>query len=381
MPVDILHVVPAFFPTRGGIEVLLENLAPYLNSHSRFTHAVLAPRVNNERPDSFTYKGVEVFSVDARHPESIARHRQGLDQLPYGREFARILLRTKQHIRDARPKLIHMHGISLVGNAVSAVAAAHKIPVVMHIHGSVGGALSPIMQNQLLESVRVVAVSDFVRRSIEAETGRTAGVVLIRNGLPDVAERVPPTGPISEPAQVTLVGRLESAKGFDHALMALVPLCKEFPKIRVNIVGVGEERETLLKITEQFGLEDSVQFHGRLEQEETLNLIRRSRCVVVPSLAYEGFSLVALEAAFMEVPVVATNVGGLSETVRDGETGTIVNPLKLDGMTEAVRQYLVDPVLAKDHGRNARHRALTEFSLERMAGEIQKIHDIAIADA
>jgi glycogen synthase len=380
MPVDILHVVPAFFPTRGGIEVLLENLTPYLNSHSRFSHAVLSPRVNNERPDSFSYRGVEVYSVDARHPEALARHREGLENLPYEREFARVLLRTKQHIRHARPKLIHMHGISLVGNAVSAIATADKIPVVMHIHGSVGGALSPQMHEQLLKAVRVIAVSDFVRKSIEAETGRTAGIELIRNGLPDPSVSVSATKPPSESPHVTLVGRLESAKGFDRALQALVPLAQDFRGLRVNIVGVGEEKEALLRLSQQLGLQNTVQFHGRLEQAETLGLISGSRCVLVPSLLFEGFSLVALEAGLLEVPVVASNVGGLGETVLDGVTGTIIDPHKPDEMTEAVRRYLAHPKLAKNHGSNARQRALIEFSLERMASEIQAVHDVVLAD-
>jgi D-inositol-3-phosphate glycosyltransferase len=123
-----------------------------------------------------------------------------------------------------------------------------------------------------------------------------------------------------------------------------------------------------------------VQFHGRLEQSETFSLISQSRCVVVPSLAYEGFSLVALEAGLLGVPVVASNVGGLSETVLDGVTGLVVDPLQQREMTEAVRRYLANPKLAKNHGSSARQRGLVEFSLERMASEIQAVHDIAVAD-
>jgi glycosyltransferase involved in cell wall biosynthesis len=378
MPVDIVHVVPAFFPTRGGIEVLLENLVPYLNAHSRFTHAVLAPRVNNERPDSFVLRNTEVLSVDARHPEAIQRHREGREHLPYEKEFARVFLRTKQHLRASRPRLIHMHGISLVGNAVSAIAGAERIPVVMHLHGSVGGALSEKMQQQLHDSVEVIAVSDFVRRSIEVETGRTAGVHVIRNGVPDPSIYLPKDSTIGEPAAITLVGRLEPAKGFDVALRALGPIAPEFPALRVNIVGVGEELGALQHLAHQLGLGNLVRFHGRLEHAETLSLMRASRCVVVPSVQYEGFSLVALEAGLLEVPVVASNVGGLPETVLDGITGLIINPLKLGELTRAIRTYLQDPELATDHGRNARARALEEFTLERMATEIQRLHELAI---
>lgn len=375
MSVDVLHVVPAFFPTRGGIEVLLENLTPYLNSSSSLRHGILAPRVNNERPDTFFYENTPVFSVDRQHPDAHVGRFEGMDDLSREQaEFGRILLNTRAHLRATRPRLIHLHGLSFVGNAVSALVEKQGIPVVMHIHGSVGGALSRNMHAQLVDAVQVVAVSEFVRKSIASETGRINGVRVIRNGMRDpLSEQLQHLVPTPNPS-VTLVGRLEPAKGFDVAIRALSSLINEFPSFLLNIVGVGEEQTFLESLVRQLNIERHVKFHGRLEHEDTLALIRSSWCVVVPSIAFEGFSLVALESAFLEVPVVAANVGGLPETVLDGVTGTIVNSTEEEDFAAATRMYLHDRSLAQVHGFNARKRAVSEYSLERMAGEVDQVH-------
>ncbi len=375
MPVDVLHVVPAFYPTRGGIEVLVENLAQVLNEKSPLTHAVLAPRVDGERVDDFTFGATQVLSVDAPHPNKIRRHHEGLEQLPHEHaEFARILLKSRQHIQKVTPQLIHLHGLSLLGNAVSAVAQSLNIPVLMHIHGSVGGALSPRMKDQLLNSVKVVTVSEFVKASVASEVGRTEGVHVIRNGLPDARNLITQGLPNPLHQHITLVGRLEKAKGFDYALRDIALLKTEFPDLTVNIIGVGEEQESLKTLVDHCGLESNVMFHGRQERVKTLELVGQSTCVVVPSISYEGFSLVALESAQLERPVVASNVGGLPETVLDGVTGTIVDPLKERAIAEAVRNYLLDPELARVHGTQARERALTDFTMDRMAQEIHEVH-------
>lgn len=355
--------------------MLVENLTQVLNEKSPLTHAVLAPRVDGERADDFTFGATQVLSVDAPHPNKIRKHHEGLEQLPHEHaEFARILLKSRQHLQKVQPKLIHLHGLSLLGNAVSAVAQSLDIPVVMHFHGSVGGALSPRMKNQLLKAVRVITVSQFVKDSVQSETGRTDDIYLIRNGLPDSRSLITPSHLDSHQHRITLVGRLEVAKGFDHALRDIASLRSEFPELAVSVVGVGEEQESLAALVSQLGMESWVTFHGRLEHGETAHLLNQSTCVVVPSIAYEGFSLVALESAQLEKPVIASNVGGLPETVLHGVTGTIVNPLVKGEIAEAVRAYLINPEFARTHGTQARKRALTDFTVDRMAQEIHEVY-------
>ena len=367
--------MPAFYPTRGGIEVLIENLTQRLNVESKFTHTVIAPRVDHERPDDFVFRETKVLSIDTPHLKESDKKLTGNELLVREHtEFARILLKSRQHIQTVRPHLIHIHGLSAIGVTVSTVAEPLKIPVVMHVHGSVGGALSIRMMKQVRTAITVVTVSDFVARSVAQETGRTENVRVIRNALPDPWERIDKTFSVSTDPTITMVGRLEVAKGFDFAFRAAALLKSQYPNLTVNLIGVGDQMDTLQSLAESLGIAQQVIFHGRLEQEATLELIARSTCVVVPSIAFEGFSLVALEAAFLERPVVATNVGGLPETVVDGVTGTIVDSGDAAQLAQAIGHYLSNPVIAREHGQNARKRALVEFSLDRLAREVNEIH-------
>lgn len=367
--------MPAFYPTRGGIEVLIENLTERLNQESGFTHSVLAPRVDHERPDEFKFGNTRVLSIDTPHPKEIQNRLTGSELLINEHtEFARILLKSRQHIQATKPQLIHIHGLSAIGVTVSTVAEPLNIPVVMHVHGSVGGALSPRMMKQVRTAITVITVSDFVARSVAQETGRTDRIRVIRNALPDPREKVGKLISVSPHPSITMVGRLEVAKGFDFAFRAAALLKSQYPNLTVNVVGVGDQHEALQSLAQSLGISQQVIFHGRLEQEKTLELISGSTCVVVPSTAFEGFSLVALEAAFLERPVVATKVGGLPETVVNGIAGTIVESGNETHLAAAIGNYLSNSDIAREHGQNARQRALLEFSLDRLTNQINEIH-------
>lgn len=375
MSVDVLHVVPAFFPTRGGIEVLVENLTQLLNDQSDYTHAVVAPRINNERPDSSTLGNVRIFSIDAPDPLEFATPSDSIELLITERKLlASVLLRVRQVIEETVPRLIHIHGFSLVGYTASAVAELLGIPYIMHVHGSVEDYLSPRMQHQIHAAITVVCVSQAVKDSIASDAGRHEGVSVVRNGHLDSLLEIGTEQHEKSGNAITMVGRLEPSKGFDHALRAAVKVRDAHPDFALNIVGVGRDDAYLRQLARELEIDSFVTFHGRLEHGQTLELIATSTCIVVPSTAYEGFSLVALESAFLERPVVATNVGGLPETVVNGVTGTIVESGDDTQLAQAINHYLSNPNIAREHGRNARQRALVEFTLDRMASEINEIH-------
>lgn len=289
-------------------------------------------------------------------------------------------------ITGVSPRLIHIHGLSAVGSAASVAAQSLAIPVILHLHGSIGGALSRHMQWRMETAVRVLAVSDFVRRSIVEEGGRTEEVHVVPNGLPDPlpelgldAEQEGESSSQPGEARITMVGRLEEAKGFGFGLEACAPLREQYPNLTVTVVGVGAEKAALVRRARSLGLEPHLEMPGRLERQDVLRLLRRSSCVLVPSLAYEGFSLVALESALLERAVVATRTGGLAETVQDGETGAIVEPLDVAGATQALQRYLASPELRGAHGSAARRRALERFTLDAMCSRIAAIHEDVLA--
>jgi glycogen(starch) synthase len=170
-------------------------------------------------------------------------------------------------------------------------------------------------------------------------------------------------------------GRLVHDKGFDLAIRAFRIVHRGFPRARLLLVGEGPERAALEGLAHELGLAEAVHFPGPVPPEDVPALLDAASLVVVPSRWDEPFGLVALEAALMERPVVATRAGGLVEVVEHGTTGRLVareDPLAL---ADAVIHLLENPAQADHLGRMARRRAMERFAWGRCVDEYEKLYE------
>jgi N-acetyl-alpha-D-glucosaminyl L-malate synthase BshA len=122
-------------------------------------------------------------------------------------------------------------------------------------------------------------------------------------------------------------------------------------RARLILVGDGPDRSEVEQRVADWGLNDAVTFAG--EQQNLVPWLSVADLFLLPS-AQESFGLAALEAMACEVPVVASNVGGLPEIVEDGVTGFVCPPAAVDAMAERSIALLTDPAL---HARIARAAA------------------------
>jgi glycosyltransferase involved in cell wall biosynthesis len=120
-------------------------------------------------------------------------------------------------------------------------------------------------------------------------------------------------------------------------------------------------------LARRLGLDDAVLFLG--ERLDVAALLAAVDVLLVPSW-YEPFGRVAIEAMMMELPVVATSIGGTKEVVRDGVDGIVLPPRQPMLWTEAVIGLLADPQRRAEMGRSGRARVLSEFGPARHAGAI-----------
>jgi glycosyltransferase involved in cell wall biosynthesis len=128
-----------------------------------------------------------------------------------------------------------------------------------------------------------------------------------------------------EPGSILFVGRLVPGKGIDVLVEALASVAAGTP-VHLTIVGDGPLRAALERRVIHTGIADEVTFAGFLPPSDVDDLYRRTAVVVVPSVEAEGLNLVAIEAMASGAIVVATTVGGLAETMRDGRNGIVVEP-------------------------------------------------------
>ena len=168
------------------------------------------------------------------------------------------------------------------------------------------------------------------------------------------------------------VARLHRQKGIRNLIEAFALLRTEFPRLKLLIVGEGPERAGLEKQVAELGVSRDVFFAGEINPPtECLKLMN---VFILPSL-YEGFPNVLLEAMAAQVPVVASNVGGVNELVSQNENGLLFPPGDSRSLADAVRWLLLHPEKAKEMVASAHDRVQKEFSLEGMLKEYDDVYE------
>ncbi len=351
----VIFWTEGFWPLIGGIPVLATKLLLALRERG-YEVIVVASQDFDGLPSELRLGGTPIF----RFPFSKALWNGNLEQ------FIEVRQRVAKLKRTFKPDLVHMNFIGPSALFHLHTAAAHPAPFLVTVHGALPGTSisSDTLQRRTLRSADWVTC---VSSAVLAEVRQKAPEViphssLIYDGL-DVPSLPPEALPRDKPRLLCL-GRLATEKGFDVALNAFASLTDGFPHLRLVIAGDGPVRAELERQAAALGLSDAVNFVGWVSPEKVPALLNSATVVVVPSRK-EGFSLVALEAALMARPVVATRVGGLPEVVVHEKTGLLVEQEDTKALAEAITFLLDHPDMAAQMGQAARRRAEAVFSLER----------------
>ncbi|HLY95068.1 MAG TPA: glycosyltransferase family 4 protein [Gaiellaceae bacterium] len=154
------------------------------------------------------------------------------------------------------------------------------------------------------------------------------------------------------------VGRLIPIKGHIVLMRAFAQAKRELPALELDIAGRGPLEPALHALARELGVADSVHFLGHVSPIQAA--IERAAIVVVPSMG-EGFGMVALEAMERARPVIAAEIGGLGELVRNGETGVLVPAGEAEPLRDAIVRVAGDLELASQLGEAGRRRAVARF--------------------
>ncbi len=211
-------------------------------------------------------------------------------------------------------------------------------------------------------------------------------VEVVRNGI-DLAEWQPvPAARVDALRQrldlggksvVLSAGRLTREKGTLQLLQALDKLRHSLPRTRLLVLTA---REIDAQIPAEFQhLRRLIRAGGWLHGEDLRAAFQLADVVTTPSIVFDAFPTVNLEAMAMGKPVVATCFGGSAEAVLDGETGFIVNPFDTASFAERLQRLLADPELRREMGAKGRQRIAAQFTLERQAQRMVEIFERARA--
>jgi len=175
---------------------------------------------------------------------------------------------------------------------------------------------------------------------------------------------------ISRPV-VGTVARLHRQKGIPYFLKSAQKICKAFTEAKIVIVGSGPLQKRLKRMAQNLSLEDSISFLG--EREDGPQLISLFDVFVLPSL-WEGLPYVLMEAAALAKPVVATDIDGVRELVKNMETGILVPPGDPESLASAVIYLLQNKEVALKFGENFRKEISSRYTLSRMADETENLY-------
>lgn len=176
----------------------------------------------------------------------------------------------------------------------------------------------------------------------------------------------------SEDIVIGTVGRLDPIKDQRLLLQAFSSLKHEKKNLRLVLVGDGPEKRNLESVRKRLPCGDRVVFLG--EREDVNKILSAFDLFVLPS-RNEGISNTILEAMATGLPVIATNIGGNPELVKNGHSGFLFPLGDCHALVDALNFYTEqNPQMIEIHGRNARERAVMEFSLKRMINEYETLY-------
>ncbi len=173
-----------------------------------------------------------------------------------------------------------------------------------------------------------------------------------------------------EPAVVGTVAHLSREKGVNYFIEAASMIPDATRKLRFVIVGDGDCLQELKDLADKKGLKDVFQFAGF--QSNISQYLETFDIFVLPSLS-EGLGSAILEAMATSLPVVASDVGGIPELVKNGDNGLLVSPAHPASLAQAIQHLAENPDISQRMGLRGRQRVEEQFTLERKIMETEQL--------
>lgn len=280
------------------------------------------------------------------------------------------------------PDLVHCHS-SKAGVLGRFAAWRAGVPSVFTAHGWSFSAEVQSVKNLLYRMVekggaqvgdRIITVSRFDRRAaLAGGVGRVDQLETIWNGIDDVPASVRADA-AAEPPRMIMVARFEPQK--DHATLIEAVQRIRHLEWTLELVGDGPGRAAIERAAQDAGLARRVRFLGT--RDDVPALLAESQIFLLASL-WEGLPLSILEAMRIGLPVVASDVGGVSEEVVHGETGYLVPRQDAPALAEQLADLIQHPERRRQMGEAGRDRFVREFRSDRMLSKIECLYRRTIA--
>lgn len=281
-----------------------------------------------------------------------------------------VAARIARDLSKRHSTVIHVHFAGVACQVANYVSQLTGIPFVVCTHAYDIFSSPPENYHDIADTAaRVATISDYNKRYLVGE-----------HGIPEEKVRVIHCGVSSEwskrslsdsksPAvcrrriKLVAIGRLVEKKGHEYLIDACALLRDADLSFFLTIVGEGDRRPQLESLIKNTGLQDRIQLVGEKSSADVLGILDSADLFVMPSLS-EGIPVAIMEAMGSGVPVVSTDITGVSELVEHGVTGWLARPADVEGLAQVIRHVLDSPVERHQCVDAAQERLRREFDAE-----------------
>ncbi len=374
----IAFISPYDFPYPGGVTEHIVGLAGGVKRRGHKVHILAACSGYQGK----TFPGTEIITPNVTPiPIGGAVARVGLSPRSYGslkkilRREAFDVIHLHEPLAPSITWLVLMQSQALARTAlIGTFHAYHDRPNWFYLRGR------PIFNRFFARLDKSIAVSSAARDF--ANSMFPADYQVIPNGV-DLDRFSRRTGVssnacASNKVTVLFVGRLDKRKGFLSLLKAYIQLKPRYPQLQLKVVGPFDPKDShdYRKFARSHRVTD-VDFVGYVSPERLPEFYHNADIFCAPSIGYESFGIVLLEAMAAGLPIVASNIAGYRAVVTDGLEGILVPPNNLDSLTAALCQLIDNPALRRQMGQWGRKKA-GRYSWDHIADRILQLYQDTI---
>lgn len=302
--------------------------------------------------------------------------------------FLSELYYTFKIIKKEQVDVIHSHWI-IPGGLVGAIS--RQIFDIYHMTSAHAGDVFTMRNSKIFTDIgsyvfknsdKITANSSFTRDVIVSMDNKIDKIEIIPMGVDTVRFSPTRVSNLRETFMaeyiVLSIGRLVEKKGVKYLIIAMKEIIKKFPKAKLIIGGSGPDMKILEELSKSLDLQNNVIFVGYISNEDLPKYYASSDIFVLPSIETkegdtEGLGIVLLEAMASNVPVVGSNIGGITDIIIDNETGLLTKPEDPKDISEKIVTLLSDKKLRQRLSEKGLKTVNERFSWNLIAEQFKKL--------
>lgn len=310
-----------------------------------------------------------------------------LKVLKYGRYSFRLMVKAISFLERGEFEVIHSH-FGHIGLDVARLKAVGLIraPTITTFHGAdatvkYSGSENFHRYDDLFQTTDLCTVNScFIMNILRDHGAEENKLIKLQNGV--IISKFPyvkKTRGKDEPFRLLTISRLVEFKGTEFAIRAVAKLLDKWPDIRYLIVGDGPLKNSLAELVEASGAGKNIEFLGRKNHNEIIDLYARCHVFLLPSIVgddghAEGQGVVLLEAQASGLPVIATNTGGIPENIIHGKTGFLVPERDPAALAEKIEYLLKNEDKLQELGGAGRKHIEQNYDMDKMNDNLVELY-------